>query len=90
MGVDRKTAVEYSFLLAVPTMAAATGLDLIKSEFAFSNSELSLLAVGFIGSFLVALIAIKFLLNFIQKYTFIPFGMYRIILALLFWLFILR
>ena len=90
MGVDRKTAVEYSFLLAVPTMAAATGLDLIKSEFAFSNSVLSFFAGGFRELFLVAPIPTTVLLNFIQKYTFIPFGIYRIILALLFWLFILR
>lgn len=89
-GVDRKTAVEYSFLLAVPTMAAATGLDVLKSDLVFSSSELMLLAVGFIGSFLVALVAIKLLLSFIQKYTFIPFGIYRIILALLFWIFLLR
>lgn len=89
-GVDRKTAVEYSFLLAVPTMAAATGLDVLKSDLVFSSSELMLLAIGFIGSFLVALVAIKLLLSFIQKYTFIPFGIYRILLAIVFWLFILR
>lgn len=89
LGVDRKTAVEYSFLLAVPTMVAATGLDVLKSDLVFSGSELMLLAVGFIGSFLVALVAIKLLLSFIQQYTFISFGIYRIILALLFWFFIL-
>lgn len=86
----RKTAVEFSFLLAIPTMAAATGLDLIKTHFHFSANEWGMLAVGFIGSFLVAMFAIKFLIKFIQNHTFIPFGIYRIILALLFFLFILR
>lgn len=90
VGAKRKTAVEFSFLLAVPTMLAASGLDLIKSNFAFSQNEYFLLATGFIGSFLVAIVAVKFLLKFIQKNTFIPFGIYRVILALLFWVFIIR
>lgn len=89
LGLKRTTAVEFSFLLAIPTMAAATGLDLIKSEFAFSPEELVLLLVGFAGSFLVAIFAVKFLLKFIQNNTFIPFGIYRIILAILFWFFII-
>lgn len=90
MGTNRKTAVEFSFLLAIPTMLAATGLDLVKSNFAFSQQEYLLLLVGFIGSFLVAIVAVKFLLRFIQSHTFIPFGIYRIILAMLFWLFIIK
>lgn len=85
----RKTAVEFSFLLAIPTMAAATGLDLIKSQFSFTTSEWGILAVGFLGSFIVAIFAVKFLLKFIQNHTFIPFGIYRIILALLFFLLVL-
>lgn len=86
MGTKRKTSVEFSFLLAIPTMLAATGLDLIKNNFSFSTSELSLLLVGFIGSFVVAILAVKFFLKVIQTHTFIPFGIYRIALALLFWL----
>ena len=86
----RKTAVEFSFLLAIPTMAAATGLDLVKSNFSFSSSEWGMLAVGLIGSFVVAMFAVKFLLKFIENHTFIPFGIYRIILALIFFLFLLR
>lgn len=82
----RKTAVEFSFLLAIPTMAAATGLDLVKTQFSFNSSEWGMLAVGLIGSFIVAMLAVKFLLKFIQSHTFIPFGIYRIILALLFFL----
>lgn len=90
MGAKRKTAVEFSFLLAIPTMLAATGLDLIKSDFAFSQNEYLLLLVGLVGSFIVAIFAVKFLLKFVQTHTFIPFGIYRIILAILFWVFIVR
>lgn len=90
LGTKRKTAVEFSFLLAIPTMLAATGLDLIKSNFSFSSSEYLILITGFIGSFIVAIFAVKFLLNFIKKHTFIPFGIYRIILAIIFWLTVLR
>lgn len=89
VGLKRKTAVEFSFLLAVPTMLAASGLDLIKSDFNFSQTEVIQLILGFIASFIVAILAVKFLLKFIQTHTFIPFGVYRIVLAILFWIFIL-
>jgi undecaprenyl-diphosphatase len=90
LGTKRKAAVEFSFLLAIPTMFAASALDIVKSNFSFTSSEYSVLAVGFIGAFIVAILAVKFLLNFIKKHTFIPFGIYRIILAIVFWIFILR
>lgn len=90
VGAKRKTAVEFSFLLAIPTMLAATSLDFVKSGFAFSGDEYLMLLVGFGGSFIVAIAAVKFLLKFIQTHTFVPFGVYRIILALLFWLLIVR
>ncbi|MGE5041452.1 MAG: undecaprenyl-diphosphate phosphatase [Candidatus Levyibacteriota bacterium] len=82
IGMDRKTAVEFSFLLAIPTMLAATGLDLAKTSYSFNASEWTALAVGFITSFVVALLAIKWLLSYIRKYSFIPFGIYRIIIAI--------
>ncbi len=90
LGLKRKTTVEFSFLLAVPTMCAATGLDLLKNAAHFSRGEADVLLVGFIVSFIVALLSIKFLLVYIQKHNFIPFGVYRIVLALLFWLFVLN
>jgi len=91
LGTKRKTAVEFSFLLAVPTMIAASALDISKSNFsAYTSFEFIFLAVGFITSFIVAILAVKFFLNFIKNHTFIPFGVYRIILAILFWLIILR
>jgi len=86
VGFKRKTIVEFSFLLAVPTMAAAMILDLLKSAHAFSGSEFSLLAVGFAMSFAVALVAIRFLLVFIKNHSFIPFGIYRMLVAVVFWL----
>src|SRR3989344_3154700 len=85
LGIRRKTIVEFSFLLAVPTMLAATGYDLLKNASSFSTANFETLAVGFITSFIVALASIKFLLAFIQKYSFISFGVYRIVIALLFW-----
>ncbi len=90
VGLNRKSAVEFSFLLAVPTMMAATGLDLVRSNFHFSNAEWGILAVGFAGAFVIALIAVKFFLRFVENHTFVPFGIYRIVLALLFWVLVIK
>lgn len=89
LGISRVAIVEFSFLLAVPTMAAAVGLDLLKSGTHFSANQWSMLAIGFVVSFVVALLSIKFLLRFIQHHTFISFGIYRIVAGLLFWFFML-
>jgi len=89
LGLRRTTIVEFSFLLAVPTMLAASGLDLIKNASSFSTDQFGVLAVGFVTSFIVAIFSIKFLLNYIRKHNFIPFGIYRIVAALLFWIFII-
>lgn len=85
-GLSRKVAVEFSFLLAVPTMFAATALDLYKSRSELSGANYYQLGIGFVLSFLFALISVKFLLKYIQKNSFIPFGVYRIILSVLFFL----
>lgn len=89
LGLKRTTIVEFSFLLAVPTMLAASGLDLVKNASSFETGQLGVLAVGFVTSFVVAILSIKFLLGFIQKHNFISFGIYRIAVALLFWIVIL-
>jgi len=89
VGLKRKTIVEFSFLLAVPTMLAATVFDLYKSAQVFKTKEYINLGLGFVVSFLVAIVAIKFLIAFIKKHSFIAFGVYRIIIALVFW-FILK
>lgn len=86
LGLKRKTIVEFSFLLAIPTMAAATFLDLIKNKEALlnlSSGDISAWIIGFILSFITAIIGVKFLLRFIQKNNFIPFGWYRIVLGAL-------
>lgn len=89
LGIRRVAIVEFSFLLAVPTMLAATGYDLLKTYETFEAGNLTLLLIGAATAFAVALIALRFLLKFVKTYTFIPFGVYRIVLALVFLLFIL-
>lgn len=90
MGIKRKTIVEFSFLLAVPTMLCATAYDLVKSAPRFAPGDFSSLLIGFIVSFVVALFAVKWLLKYIQKNNFIAFGVYRIVIALLFFFLFLK
>lgn len=85
-GLDRKTAVEFSFILAIPTMFAATGLDLYKSNFAYSMQEILILGLGFFGSFISAALAIKLFIRLIQKHSLAVFGWYRIVLAIVYFL----
>lgn len=89
LGLRRTVAVEFSFLLSVPTMLAATVLDIYKNGGAFSSDQFSLLAVGFVTAFIVALATVKFLLKFVRTHNFISFGVYRIVLAILFFVIIL-
>jgi len=88
LGLSRKTIVEFSFLLAVPTMVAATGLDLFKNAGSFNQDQFGILATGFIISFFIALLSIKWLLKFIKNHSFVWFGIYRIIISILFFLII--
>ncbi|MDD5318736.1 MAG: undecaprenyl-diphosphate phosphatase [Candidatus Pacebacteria bacterium] len=88
VGISKKTIVEFSFLLAVPTMIAASALDIYKNPIAFHSSDSLALLVGFVSSFVVALLSIKWLLAYIQRHNFIAFGIYRIVISLFFfWLF---
>jgi undecaprenyl-diphosphatase len=89
LGGQRKAAVEFSFLLAIPTMLAATLYDLYKSDISTTDSELMLLGVGLVISCIVALLSIRFLLRIIQTNTFVPFGIYRIILAVVYFFLII-
>jgi len=84
LGLDRKTAAEFAFLLAVPTMFAATGYDLLKSGGEFSSAEWKTLGIGFISAFLSALAVVKWFLDFLKKHGLWIFGVYRIILSLLY------
>ncbi len=88
MGVDRKTAAEFSFFLALPTLTGATALQLFKHRDAVTTGDLGLIAVGSIVSFVVAWIVIKAFLAIVTRYGFAPFAWYRIIVgvAALIWL----
>lgn len=86
LGTNRQTAVEFSFLLAIPTMIAATGFELFKTGMSFSSHEWGVILVGFISAFITAFISIKTFLTFIKSHTFIPFAWYRIGIAIVFFL----
>ncbi len=93
LGIKRKNIVEFSFLLAIPTMLAATGLDLLKSRaviMSLSSNDLLIWLIGFVVSFITAIIGVKFLIKFIQNNNFSAFGWYRIALAavIFIWIFI--
>lgn len=83
-GLDKKQAMEFSFLLAVPTMFAASGYDLLKTDFAFSSHELGLLCVGLLVAFLTAIIAVKFFIKIVEHYGFKEFGYYRILIGVIY------
>ena len=87
---DRKSAVEFSFLLAIPTMIIATGYDLASSWSSFSESQLSSIFIGIVFSFISALLIIKWLLKFVQNNNFISFGIYRIVLSVIYFMLFLR
>ncbi|NYZ16763.1 undecaprenyl-diphosphate phosphatase [Azospirillum sp. RWY-5-1] len=78
MGVDRRTAAEFSFFLAIPTMLGATVYDLYKNWSVMNLDAGALIAVGFVCAFVAALIVVKTLLDFVSRYGFTPFGWYRI------------
>lgn len=87
MNIPRAAIVEFSFLLAIPTMLAAGGYDLYKEGLNFNSSELTVLLVGFVVSFITAWAVIKWLLSYIRKHNFEVFGWYRLIASLLLGLF---
>ena len=82
-GASRVVATEFSFFLAIPTMVAASAYSLLKYHSLLSVSQIFVLAIGFIVSFIVALAVIKFFIKYIQKNNFKIFGYYRIILGII-------
>jgi undecaprenyl-diphosphatase len=87
-GLDKKQATEFSFLLAVPTMLAATGYDLLKTDAVVGSAEIMLLACGFIGAFLSAWVAVMLFVRFVQNHGFKVFGYYRIVIGIVFLLYL--
>ncbi|PSJ43299.1 undecaprenyl-diphosphate phosphatase [Allosphingosinicella deserti] len=79
LGVERKTAAEFSFFLAVPTMLAASGYDLYKTSEALDSGAIGTIAIGFVVSFVVALVVIRWFINIVTRYGFAPFAWYRIV-----------
>lgn len=87
VGLNRKASAEFSFLLALPVLAAAAGFDMLKHYKDFSQSDLLVLLVGFVTAFLVAYVTIKLFLRFLDNFTFVGFGIYRILFGvILLWL----
>ncbi|BDA86900.1 undecaprenyl-diphosphatase 1 [Aureimonas sp. SA4125] len=78
MGTDKRSAAEFSFFLAMPTMAGAFALDLYKNRNVLSADDLSLIVIGFAVSFVVALFVVKYLLDFVSRHGFAPFAWWRI------------
>ena len=87
IGLERSVAAEFTFYLAIPVMIGASLLKLIKYimrvGFVFDRNELLILAVGCIVAFIVSIIVIRFLMSYIKKHNFVPFGYYRIVLGIL-------
>lgn len=81
IGVSRTVAAEFTFFLAIPVMAGASLLKLVKFGLNFTMDELIILIIGFVVAFVVSIIVIKFLLKFIKKHDFKVFGWYRIVLG---------
>lgn len=82
LGLSREAAAEFSFFLAIPTMLGATLLKVVKNVHGFAGSQWLLIVIGMVLSFVVAYIVIKKFMEYISKNDFIPFGIYRIILAI--------
>lgn len=83
LGLDHKTAADFTFIMAVPIMAGASGLSLLKNWDQIDMSHLGFYAVGFVSAFVFALISIQFFLRLISKVKLMPFAIYRIVLAII-------
>lgn len=83
LGTDKRSAAEFSFFLALPTMGAAVAYDLFKNRDVLDFSDLGLIAVGFVAAFLTALAVVRFLLEFVSRRGFAPFAWWRIVAGVL-------
>ena len=81
--LDRETAAEFSFLLAIPVMMAVSGYDFLKHYQDFSDANWGAFLIGFIVAFIVAYVTIKLFLVFLHRFTFVAFGIYRIIFGVI-------
>ena len=83
LGCSRYAASEFSFFLAIPVMFGASLLKLVKFGFALTGAEITILVVGMISAFVVSMLSIKFLMNYVKKHDFKVFGYYRIVLGII-------
>jgi len=81
LGVDRRTATEFSFFLAVPTMLAASSYDLYKNWAIMNADSLGVIAIGFVAAFLCALVVVRGLIAFVSRHGFGPFAWYRMVIG---------
>ena len=85
MGVDKRTAAEFSFFLSMPTMMAAFAFDLFKNRHVLDTSAIGEIAIGFVAAFIVALFVVRGVLGYISRHGFALFGWWRIIVGVLAW-----
>lgn len=83
IGVSRTVAAEFTFFLAIPVMAGASLLKILKYGFAFTGLELAVLFIGMVTAFVVSILVIRFLMDYIKKHDFKVFGWYRIVLGVI-------
>lgn len=82
-GLDRKTSSDFSFLLAIPVMGAVSAYSLLKHYHDLAGANVTAFAIGFVVAFIVAYITVKLFLAFIQRFTFVSFGIYRILFGVI-------
>jgi undecaprenyl-diphosphatase len=78
LGADKRSAAEFSFFLAMPTMAGAFAYDLLKSYKQLAFNDVALIAIGFVAAFLAGLLVVSSFLNYISRHGFAPFAWWRI------------
>jgi undecaprenyl-diphosphatase len=83
LGADRRAAAEFSFFLAIPTMAAATAYDLWKNRAALEGEGWLVILVGFVAAFVAAMLVVRWLVAFVGRHGFIPFAVYRVVLGVM-------
>lgn len=88
LGLSRKSAAEFSFLLAIPTMIIATAYDLFKHRHEMVVDDWTMLVVAFVTAFIFALATVKFFVGFVSRHTFVGFAIYRIIVGIIFFYFV--
>lgn len=81
LGTDKRSAAEFSFFLALPTMGAAVAYDLFRNRHLLSFDDVGLIAIGFVSAFLSGLLVVRFLLDFVSRRGFAPFAWWRIIVG---------